>query len=103
MAAVMEQKIDERVCNPLSNAELDRRWKAARAHMRSAGIDALVMQNSNDFLGGYVRWFSGQPATHAYPRAVIFPLEGLVTIVQQGDFDMAQRFEAGAPQPDYGI
>ena len=101
MAAVM-QKTNERLCNPLSSAELDRRWAAARAYMRSSDIDALVMQCSNDFLGGYVRWFTGQPATHAYPRAVLFPREGLMSVVQQGDFGSDTRFD-GKAQPDYGI
>lgn len=101
MAAVVE-RANERLCNSLSNAELDRRWAAARAHMRSAGIDALVMQCSNDWLGGYVRWFTGQPATHAYPRAVVFPLEGTMTIVEQGPTGGESKFD-GAAQPNYGI
>jgi len=101
MAAVIE-KVNERLCDPLSNAELDRRWGAARAYMRSKGIDALVMQCSNDFLGGYVRWFTGQPATHAYPRAVLFPLEGLMSVVQQGDFGSEAKSD-GSAQPDYGV
>src|SRR3990172_11180678 len=102
MAAVMGKAGEQRMCNPVSDAELERRWRAARAYMRSTGIDALVMQCSNDFLGGYVRWFTGQPATHAYPRAVLFPLEGLMSVVQQGDFGSEGRFD-GSTQPEYGI
>src|SRR3954471_24686485 len=102
MAAVIEQRVNERLCNPVSNGELERRWKAARACMKSAGLDALVMQNNNDFLGGYVRWFSGQPATHAYPRAVLFPIEGLMTIVNQGAFDQVTRSD-GSTHPNFGI
>mgnify|MGYP000134251005 CR=1 FL=1 len=30
-------------------------------------------------------WFSGSPATHAYPRAVVFPLDGLLSVVHQGN------------------
>jgi Xaa-Pro aminopeptidase len=101
MAAVME-RVNERLCNPVSNAELERRWKAARAHMKSAGIDALVMQNNNDFLGGYYRWFTGQPATHAYPRAALFPVEGLMSVVNQGGFDSVTRSD-GSAQPNFGI
>ena len=103
MAAVMGKAGDQRMCNPVSDAELERRWRAARAYMRSTGIDALVMQNSNDFLGGYVRWFTGWPATHAYPRAVLFPLEGLMTTVGQGNFGFEATFDGKGPQPNYGI
>ena len=83
MSANMDRppRMNERLCHPISGQELDRRWTAVRNVMRDRGIDALVMQCSNDFLGGYVRWFSGSPATHAYPRAVIFPLDGLLTVV----------------------
>ena len=41
-------------------------------------IDALVMQNNNDWLGGYVRWFTGTPANNAYPRSVLFARGGLL-------------------------
>jgi Xaa-Pro aminopeptidase len=101
MAAVMER--NERLCDPVSDAELARRWKAARAHMRANGIDALVMQNSNDYLGGYVRWFTGFPATHAYPRAVIFPAQGLMSVVEQGNFGSDTQLDGTGPQPNYGI
>jgi len=96
------EQASQRVCDPVSNAELERRWAAARAVMRAQGVDALVMQCSNDFLGGYVRWFTGQPATHAYPRAVVFPMEGLMSVVQQGDFG-SENTSDGKAQPDYGI
>ena len=100
--AAMKKIAGDRLCNTVSKAELERRWAAARAHMRANGIDALVMQCSNDFLGGYVRWFTGQPATHAYPRAVVFPLEGLMSIVQQGDFSSEGRSDGNEPG-EYGV
>ena len=75
-----------RHCDAISTAELERRWAAARAAMRSAGIDALVMQGSQDFMGGYVRWFADQPALMGYPRTIIFPVEGLMTICDVGPF-----------------
>lgn len=73
-----------RFISPLSDAELQRRWSAMRRIMAREDIDALVMQNSNDWLGGYVRWFTGQPANNAYPRAVIFPREGAMCVIEQG-------------------
>lgn len=75
-----------RVCNSVSRTELERRWAAARSVMRDAGLDALVIQNSNDWLGGYVRWFTGAPANNAYPRSIVFPAEGLMSTVGQGPF-----------------
>lgn len=53
--------------------------------MDSRDLDLLVMQNSNDWLGGYVRWFTGTPANNAYPRAVVFARDGM-TVVEQGPF-----------------
>ena len=77
---------DARVCNSVSRPELERRWAAARSVMRDAGLDALLMQNSNDWLGGYVRWFTGAPANNAYPRSIVFPAGGLMSTVGQGPF-----------------
>src|SRR5262245_65599947 len=52
----------ERLISPISNLELERRWSAVRAAMAERGIDVLVMQNSNEFSGGYVKWFTDMPA-----------------------------------------
>jgi len=71
----------------ISTAELERRWRAARVAMRQAGLDAIVMQSAEDWMGGYTRWFTDTPATNAYPRSVIFPLEGLMTTCEVGVFD----------------
>src|SRR5215510_10905971 len=61
--------MDERLLNPISTRELERRWAAARKAMAERKIDALLMQNSNDFVGGYVRWFTDTPVTDGYiPR-----------------------------------
>jgi len=78
---------DDRACLPVPLEELQRRWVAVRSAMRERQLDALVVQNSNDWLGGYVRWLTGSPATNAYPRSLVFPLEGLMSTVGQGAFD----------------
>ncbi|OGA96148.1 MAG: hypothetical protein A3G27_19675 [Betaproteobacteria bacterium RIFCSPLOWO2_12_FULL_66_14] len=80
--------VDERLCNPVSTAELERRWAAVRARMREAGIDALVVQGANAFSGGgsYLRWFTGAVVATSYPQTAIFPAEGLMTLVHHGDF-----------------
>ncbi|MSQ72467.1 MAG: aminopeptidase P family protein [Betaproteobacteria bacterium] len=78
------QSGDERICNPVSDAELARRWTAARATMREQGIAALVIGGSANPAGGYFRWFADQPSTSGNPRTVIFPLEGEMTVVEHG-------------------
>jgi len=75
---------EQRVLHPIPTRELERRWRAVREHMEERGIDALVMQNSNDWLGGYVKWFTDRPATNAYPRAIVFPRDGRMVSVEQG-------------------
>src|SRR5271154_6041882 len=75
-----------RVLNAVSIEELQRRWQAVRASMRSLGIEALVVQNSSDWVGGYIRWFSNQPATNGYPSSLVFPLEGGMSLMEQGPF-----------------
>lgn len=69
-----------------STAELERRWTAVRAEMDNRNIDVLIMQNSSDWVGGYVRWFTDTPGSTGYPRTAIFPRDGRMTIIQQGPF-----------------
>src|SRR5580698_11628001 len=75
-----------RVLNAVSIDELRRRWAAVRLQMSTRGIDALVAQNSSDWVGGYIRWFSNQPATNGYPSSLVFPLEGGMSLIEQGPF-----------------
>src|ERR1700746_442162 len=81
----MEQ-LSERLQTPISTAELQRRWAAMRAAMEGEQIDVLLMQNSNDHMGGYVKYFSDLPATNGYPLTVVFPRDDLMTLVSQGPF-----------------
>lgn len=83
-----------RVVNAVSSEELQRRWRLVRARMREQGIDALVMQNSSDWIGGYVRWFSNQPATNGYPNTIVFPLEEGMSLIEQGPFGGARLADA---------
>jgi Xaa-Pro aminopeptidase len=75
-----------RALNSVSPEEMQRRWAAVRGAMRARRIDALVVQNSSDWVGGYIRWFSNQPATNGYPSSVVFPLEGGMSFIEQGPF-----------------
>jgi Xaa-Pro aminopeptidase len=76
-----------RTLNAVSSSELQRRWTAVRAAMRAQHIDALVVQNSSDWVGGHIRWFSNHPATNGYSSSVVFPLEGAMSFIEQGPFD----------------
>jgi Xaa-Pro aminopeptidase len=42
------------------------------------------MQASNDWLGGYVKWFTDIPAHNGYPRTVVFHADDLMTVVEMG-------------------
>jgi Xaa-Pro aminopeptidase len=74
----------ERVHTPVSDGELERRWAAVRAAMEAAGIDVLVAQNTNDHMGGYVKWLTDVPAVNGYPLTVIFPREDAMSVVAHG-------------------
>ncbi len=76
-----------RAVNAVSLGEMQRRWRLVRAHMREQKIDALVIQNSSDWVGGYVRWFTNQPANNGYSTAAVFPLEEGMSLIGQGPFD----------------
>src|ERR1700676_291826 len=82
---------NSRILNAVSRHELQRRWRAIRAAMRERNIDALVVQNSSDWVGGYIRWFSNQPATNGYPSSLVFPLDGAMSIIEQGPFGGAHE------------
>lgn len=83
--------LSERLNTPISTAELERRWAAVRAAMDAEKIDVLLMQNNNDHMGGYVKYFTDLPATNGYPTTVVFPRDDLMTIVGQGPFGMVKE------------
>ena len=88
----------ERLNFPVSDAELERRWKGLRAAMAEAGVDVLVMQNNNDHMGGYVKYVTDLPATNGYPVSVVFPRNDLMTFVRQGPFGGIEE-----PAPGDGV
>ena len=83
--------LSERLNTPISTAELERRWSAVRAAMEAEKIDVLLMQNNNDHMGGYVKYFTDLPATNGYPMTVVFPRDDGMTIVDQGPFGMVKE------------
>src|ERR1043166_2007115 len=87
----------ERVETPISMKELERRWAAVRREMDAQGIDALVMQNASDWLGGYVKRFTDVPAHKDYPRNVIFHRDDLMTVVEMGAKDRRDKLDGKDP------
>src|SRR4051794_2751853 len=87
----------ERITTAISDRELERRWQAARAEMRARKIDALVMQNANDWLGGYVKWFTDIPATNGYPKTVIFHAGDPMTLIEMGGTGMVRKLKGADP------
>ncbi len=67
----------------LSQQELERRWRAVRERMAARGIDYLVIQSQQRYVGGYFRWFTDIAAANNQSTAV-FPLDGGMTIISHG-------------------
>jgi Xaa-Pro aminopeptidase len=76
--------MNERLLNPISTAELDRRWTAVRRALADHGAEALIVQSTNDWLGGHVRWLTDHPATNGYPKTVVFHANDWMTVVDMG-------------------
>ncbi|MDF0603650.1 M24 family metallopeptidase [Psychromarinibacter sp. C21-152] len=72
--------------SPITDAEMERRWTVARGVMEELGLDVLVMQAREDWMGGYVRWFTDIPAGNGYPRTVLFYRDAPMTVVEMGAF-----------------
>jgi Xaa-Pro aminopeptidase len=87
----------ERITTAISDRELERRWQAVRTEMRARNIDALVMQNANDWLGGYVKWFTDIPATNGYPKTVIFHAGDPMTLIEMGGFGAMRKLKGADP------
>jgi Xaa-Pro aminopeptidase len=85
----------ERIRFPILTRELERRWSLVRAAMKKEGLDSLVMQNDNMWLGGYVRYFTDLPSEQAYPTTVIFPINDDIITISSGGPPMAP------PPPDW--
>ena len=81
----------ERLNHPLPSRELERRWAQIRAAMQEGGIDVLLAQANNDFMGGYVKYLTDLPATNGYVMTVIFPRDEPMTVIGQGAFGLDQR------------
>jgi Xaa-Pro aminopeptidase len=83
-----------RILTCISQAELSRRWNAFRQAMKKLGVDAVVMQNTNDWLGGYVKWFTDLPANNGYPRTVVFYADAPMSVVEMGPSNIRRTFSS---------
>jgi Xaa-Pro aminopeptidase len=88
---------EERIATRVSDAELERRWAAVRNEMADRKIDALIMQSSNDWLGGYARWFTGLPAHNGYPRTILFYADRPMTVIEMGPTGAVRKFDGRDP------
>ena len=76
--------MNDTITKCVSTEELNRRWKAVREQMAEKGIDYLIIQNNESFLGGTLRWFTDFAARQQMQMTVIFPLEGEMTTIACG-------------------
>jgi Xaa-Pro aminopeptidase len=88
---------EERIISPVSAAELRRRWAGTTAFMEHRGIDALLIRATNDYLGGYVRWFTDLPASTGFPVTLVFPRGGGMSCVAQGQFGLDRSLDGEDP------
>lgn len=83
--------------SPISDAEMQRRWDLARKVMADHGLDALVTQAREDWIGGYVRWLTDVPANNGYPRTVIFFADRPMCVVEMGAFGTDRAVDPSEP------
>ncbi len=89
------------VTESISTHELERRWKNVRTKMKEKDIDFLVMQNDNEWVGGYVKWFTDIPGKTASPFTVIFPVDDEMTTITQGGPE-GGKSQGGKSPGDFG-
>ena len=92
-----------RINTPISAKELERRWSATRKAMTAHKIDVLLMQNNNDHMGGYVKYFTDIPAGNGYPMTVVFPKDDRMTVVNQGPFGFDQKLPPEGDEQFRGV
>lgn len=83
--------------SPVSAAEIARRQQLARDVMAAHGLDALVTQAREDWIGGYVRWLTDVPANNGYPRTVIAWPDRPMTVIEMGAFGTDRAADPDAP------
>ncbi|WP_315785312.1 MULTISPECIES: M24 family metallopeptidase [unclassified Bradyrhizobium] len=87
----------ERIPVRISDSELARRWAAMRVAMKRHDIDVVIVQATNDWLGGNVKWLTDIPANNGYPRTVLFYADDLMTVIEMGVFDGRRSLKGEDP------
>ena len=82
----------ERLTKSISDGEMENRWKSVRQMMRFYKIDVLVMQTSEEFFAGALRWLTDHSARHQFPMTVIFPVDDDMTTITCGPDAPADQF-----------
>jgi Xaa-Pro aminopeptidase len=95
--------VSERVRYPAPDAELDRRWKAVRLEMERENVDALLVHNHVDQLGGYVKYLSDLSASRGYPVSVVFPRDDAMTVVSHGPQGQVRDLSPETDPVLYGV
>jgi Xaa-Pro aminopeptidase len=72
--------------SPITDSEMERRWNVTRAVMEAMGLDAIVAQAREDWVGSYVRWLTDIPTNNGYPRTVVFFRDRPMTVIEMGPF-----------------
>ncbi|MDT0683813.1 M24 family metallopeptidase [Roseicyclus sp. F158] len=83
--------------SPISDAELERRQTLARSVMEDLGLDALLCQAREDWIGGYVRWLTDLPAGNGYPRTVILFRDRPAAVIEMGAFGTDRTTDPADP------
>jgi Xaa-Pro aminopeptidase len=84
--------------SPISDREMERRWAVVRGVMDELGLDAVVCQGREDWIGGYVRWLTDIPANNGYPRTVVVFRDWPMTVIEMGGFGTDRAVRAGDPR-----
>jgi Xaa-Pro aminopeptidase len=93
----------ERLNSPISTQELERRWSAIRSVMSEQGVDVLLMQNNNDFMGGYVKYFTDLPALNGYATTVVFPKDDDMTVITHAPFGTDRKLDPSSETVMRGV
>ncbi|MFC9841086.1 M24 family metallopeptidase [Rhodococcus sp. NPDC127530] len=79
----------------VSNEDLERRWRVLREEMERQGIDVLLAQGNNDFVGGYVRYLSDYQPWGGFTTTVVFTRDAGTALVTTGNPADMDTFDDG--------
>jgi Xaa-Pro aminopeptidase len=83
----------------IARRELERRWALVRKRLQERDLQALIVFESDDFLGHHVKWLTDRPVMNSYHAAVVFHRDDAMSLIEHGPLG-ATRKSAG-DDPDY--